>query len=162
MRAQRKKSGFAEAGLLPLGAHPLVGRLHDAETRRDLGIPDAQGLDLHEEEGAVVIGVAVQPGDRLTMLVAGASDDPDHHTRVLARCVRDDFPEVIVIGGTELVLDDHVRAVLALHLREDVRRERADGALALHGNELEADGIAEASQVVGLGEPRGEVALLVP
>lgn len=70
---------------------PLVGLLDHVKTRSRQRIPDGPQLDFHEEEAEVVVGVLVEPLNRLTMLIAGAGNHPDDDFGAFPCRIRDDF-----------------------------------------------------------------------
>ena len=98
--------GVTQPCLCFLYACPLVGRLNHVEPRCHLGVSDAPDFDFDKEERTLVISVFIQPFNCFSVFIASSCNDPDDNFSILARSVRDDLAEVVVIGVFKLILND--------------------------------------------------------
>ncbi len=93
----------------------------------------------HAKEPGVVRATLVQPLQGAPAFLAELLGEPDDDASVKPGGVRQELSEVVVIGVTELVLDDD-GVVGAGRATEDVRGEVADRLLRVFGLDLDAKG----------------------
>ena len=102
----------------------------------------------------------VQPRNRLLVLVPRMLHDPDDDVGFLARRIGDDFPQMVVVGVLELVLDDDTARRPAFP-RKNIHAEAPDRGLRLLKLHLDAERLAERGQILLLCQPLGKVMLLM-
>jgi hypothetical protein len=88
------------------------------------------------------------------VLITDPLADPEDHVGAQAGSVDQQLAQVIVVGLTELVLDQNDDITRVSH---DVRAEVADRLLHRIGIEVDPQGITEEREILGPGEPRREV-----
>src|ERR687887_640138 len=109
-------------GNLPLGQP--VGATNSLEEWSRKGTVDLHHLDLHAEEINAVDRDTIKPIDSDTMFIRELGGDPDDGQRVDPRGIGEDLPEVRMVGGSQLILDDdHVTVASAAN---DICPERAN------------------------------------
>jgi len=137
---------------------PVIRQRDHPEQWGGIGSADPDHFQLDAEEVGVLVGVLVEPRQRLAVLVAEARGDPHDRRRGGPRRIGEQLAEVAVVGVAELVLHDQDYAV-GLVLADDVERIPANGmfgALELH---LDAECLSQA--ISALRQPGREIQGLV-
>src|SRR5262249_7568023 len=99
----------------------------------------------------------VEPHDRFDVLGARGAGNPDGSLCIQVRQVSEDLPQVVMVRGLELVLDDDEVGVLIFSNNIDLKRtSRNISPRFLQG---ESEHLGQGVQIVD--QPRGEAALYV-
>ena len=136
---------------------PFV-RSHDQiEIDGGAGTLDPPQLDPHAEELRVFARARVEEVQSRAVFITELLGNPDDDAGVVTGGVRENLPEMGVVGRSQLVLDDHRTS--ATLTGQEIQRERSDRCLSLLDFEIHPQGTAKLVDV--LLQPWCEVGRLV-
>jgi len=138
----------------------IVGLFNDIEIWGGFGISDGISMDFNQEEGYIGICMFVQPFDGAFVFLFGFGHNPDDHGGIQSRGVGDDFAQVVIVGGFQLIFNEHILAGDFI-LADDIAAVTAHILLCLHIGERQVQFLAELFYVIFFRQPARKVALLV-
>lgn len=138
--------GFVGARRTDLGLSPIVREGDGLEIERGPGTVYLKHLDHHGVEFEVFACVLVEPIEGLAVFFSDRAGDPYDDTGVESGGVGDQLTQVGVVGGFELVLDDH-HAIATQISSQEIEREATDGGLALQNLEFKTECFTEGFDV---------------
>lgn len=73
----------------------------------DIRTADLVQFDFYQEESNILIGVIIQPLDCRAMFFSYSLYNPNYNIGRFARCICNQFTEVVMVGILKLILDDN-------------------------------------------------------